>query len=109
MSNAEIIEKNYNLLRACCWFQARKYDVPEQLLDDLFGELCLILMNYNNVKLDKITREKHLNAFVTGILVRMCYSNNSPFFRAFRKFSELSEEIKDYDFVDGNDAAIGYY
>ena len=95
MSNSQIVEKNYELIKTCCSYQLVKYDVPEDLYDDLIQELSIILLEYDTKKLNVIVEENHLNAFITGILVRMCYSTNSAFYRTFRKFSSITEDIDD--------------
>ena len=48
---------------------------------------------YDNDKLNKIVEENHLNAFVTGILVRQLYSTNSQTYRTYRRLRELSNEV----------------
>ena len=97
-TNSEIVSENFELIRTCCSHQARKYDTPSDLLDDVIQEVSLILLEYDNEKLNKIISENHLNAFVTAILVRQLYSTNSQFYRKFRKFAELSNEVTEYDF-----------
>ena len=95
MSNSQIVENNYELIKTCCSYQLVKYDVPEDLYDDLIQELSIVLLDYDNKKLNTIVEENHLNAFITGILIRMCYSTNSSFYRTFRKFSSITEDIDD--------------
>lgn len=95
MSNSQIVENNYELIQTCCSYQLVKYGVPEDLYDDLIQELSVVLLDYDNKKLNAIVEENHLNAFITGILVRMCYSTNSSFYRMFRKFSSITEDIDD--------------
>lgn len=87
MTNNEILESNYNLIKTCCQYQLSKYSVPKDLLDDLVQEICLVLLTYDNDKLNAIFNENHLNAFITGILVRQLYSTNSSFYRKFRRFA----------------------
>ena len=98
MSNSTIVRENFGLISTCCSYQSVKYNVPEDLFDDLVQEVSLVLLEYDNDKLNRIVEQKHLNAFITGILVRMCYSTNSQFYRDYRKFSANCEEITDYDF-----------
>lgn len=95
MTNAEIITNNVKLIKQCVMFQAFK---SHQLLyiNDIFQELCLILMEYPNDKLNTIVAENHLNAFITGILTRQLFSKTSAFYRKYRRFSKSSVPISDY-------------
>lgn len=93
MTNQDIVSSNLDLIRTCCQFQISKYGTPQELLDDLVQEMCLILLEYDNSKLNTILMENHLNAFITGILVKTLYSKNSQFYRTFRKFSAQSDDI----------------
>lgn len=88
---------NYALIRTCCRFQVNKYSIPLDLHDDVLQLVCLVILEYDNDKLNKIVEENHLNAFVTGILTRQLYSRNSPFYREFRKFQNITSSIDDFD------------
>lgn len=88
---------NYALIRTCCRFQVNKYSIPLDLHNDVLQLVCLVILEYDNAKLNKIVEENHLNAFVTGILVRQLYSRNSPFYREFRKFQNITSSIDDFD------------
>lgn len=88
---------NYALIRTCCRFQVNKYSIPLDLHNDVLQLVCLVILEYDNEKLNKIVEENHLNAFVTGILTRQLYSRNSPFYREFRKFQNITSSIDDFD------------
>lgn len=88
---------NYALIRTCCRFQVNKYSIPLDLHDDVLQLVCLVILEYDNDKLNKIVEENHLNAFVTGVLTRQLYSRNSPFYREFRKFQNITSSIDDFD------------
>lgn len=88
---------NYALIRTCCRFQVNKYSIPLDLHNDVLQLVCLVILEYDNAKLNKIVEENHLNAFVTGVLTRQLYSRNSPFYREFRKFQNITSSIDDYD------------
>ena len=95
MSNNEFIEKNYNLLKTCIDYQTTKYNCPSSLKDDLFQEICLIILNYPQDKLNDVVAKHHENAWISGVLLRTLYSTNSQFYRVFRKFSKMSDNIDD--------------
>ena len=88
---------NYALIRTCCRFQVNKYSIPLDLHNDVLQLVCLVILEYDNTKLNKIVEENHLNAFVTGILTRQLYCRNSPFYREFRKFQNITSSIDDFD------------
>ena len=75
--------------------QSLKYDTPSEFLDDIVQEVSLILLEYPNDKLNKIVEENHLNAFISGILVKQLYSTNSAFYRTYRRFRENSNPVSE--------------
>jgi RNA polymerase sigma factor (sigma-70 family) len=93
MTNNEIVANNIDLIKLCCSHQVRKYDTPPEFLDDIVQDTCVTLLEYDNEKLNKIVKEDHLNAFITGILVRQLYSTNSQTYRIYRRLRELSNEV----------------
>lgn len=93
MTNNEIVTNNLDLIKQCCSHQVRKYDTPPEFLDDVIQELCVILLEYDNDKLNKIVEDGHLNAFITACLVRQLYSTNSQFYRTYRRLRELSSDV----------------
>lgn len=93
LTNNQIVEQNFELIKLCCSHQVRKYDTPPEFLEDVIQELCVILLEYDNNKLNKIVEDGHLNAFITACLVRQLYSTNSQFYRTYRRLRELSNEV----------------
>lgn len=93
ISNNEILSNNFKLVHTCCSYQLRKYSCPYEYLDDLVQTVSFIILRYDNVKLNRIYEQGHLNAFITGILRNQLYSTNSEFYRVYRKFSSLTDEI----------------
>lgn len=97
LTNNEIVTSNFDLIRLCCFHQATKYDTPSEFLDDIVQEVSLILLEYDNEKLNKIVEENHLNAFITACLKRQLYSTNSAFYRTYRRFRENSNPVSEND------------
>lgn len=93
MTNNEIVSDNLDLIKLCCSYQVRKYDTPNEFLDDIVQDVCITLLEYDNAKLNNIVEEGHLNAFISGILVRQLYSTNSQTYRIYRRMRELSNEV----------------
>lgn len=98
MTNAEFLETNYDLLKTCCKYQMTKYGCPACLFDDLVQELSEIILKYPNEKILDVVNKHHENAFITGVLLRTLYSKNSGFYRQFRKFSSLCNDITGLDY-----------
>lgn len=92
-TNNEIVRENIDLIKLCCSHQVRKYDTPVEFLDDIIQDLCIILLEYDTEKLNKINTDKHLNSFITGILVRQLFSTNSQTYRTYRRLRELSNDV----------------
>ena len=88
------IFKDKAYLIACRQIAKNKY-----LADDLLQELMVILLEYDEQKLIKIYEEKRIKWFVISIILKMCYSNTSPFYKKIKKFSDCSVELND-NFVD---------
>lgn len=61
--------------------------------DDFFQDLLLILYDYDNEKLNDAYLNNHLNALVTRIIINNIYSQTSPLWTTYRKFSGKSDEI----------------
>ena len=84
----EIVANDPEYNRAC-----RKIAVNSSLAEDLYQELMLILLEYSEEKLIKIYEEKRIKWFIISILLKMCHSTTSPFYKNIRKFSSITEEI----------------
>lgn len=71
--------------------------VSPKYMDDLVQEIYLILLEYNQTKLQEIYDKGQLNFFITRIIKNQWCSNTSPFYRKYRKY---------YDLIDGNNEGI---
>lgn len=80
-SNNEILIDNLVLLEHCIHFQMKRYSTPLEFKQELFQTLSLIILEYDNTKLNTIVEQNHLNAFITGILRNQLYSRSSSFYR----------------------------
>ena len=97
MTNSEILNLNYKLVQQCVMYQTKKYGWLANK-DDILQDVCLIILEYDNNKLNKIHNDNKMNCFVTGILVRQLYSKNSPAYKKYKKDNE--REVAIYDFYD---------
>lgn len=98
MSNQDFLIKNYDLLCKCVQYQCSKYSCPKDLIDDLVQELSIIVLTYPADKLNDVVSKHHENAWITGVLVRTLYSKNSQFYRTFRKFSSMTDDITEIEY-----------
>lgn len=95
LSNNEIVAQNQELINTCIYYQTRKYG-EFKFIEDLTQDLNLILLDYDNERLNKIVNDNRLNAFITGILSRQLFSGTSPYYKRYKKFLNLSNEITQY-------------
>lgn len=100
MTNNEIVKENFELIKLCVSHQMRIYGTPSDLYDDIVQDVCMILLEYDNEKLDKIQSENHMSAFITGILVRQLYSTNSAVYRTYRRLTDNSDDIASAWYLD---------
>jgi hypothetical protein len=70
-----------------------------QLYEDLFQELIIILCEYDPVKLEDIYDRGQIKWFIIKILTNQYKSKHSPFHKKFRAFSERTT-ISDIDFPE---------
>lgn len=89
--NNEIVEKILKsgmlhiLLKNMC--------IPEEWQDDLLQELCIILLEYDNEKMNYMYDNKQLKFFCVRVIQSQYYSAHSPFFKKYKKY---------YTLIDGN-------
>ncbi len=93
MTNNEIVSGNMDLIKLCVSHQMRIYGTPPELYDDIVQDICVILLEYDNEKLNRIQSENHMSAFITGILVKQLYSTNSAVYRTYRRLADNSDDI----------------
>lgn len=92
LSNPEIVERIQPLIDTCISYQTQKFK-EFRYIDDLRQDINLILLEYDNTKMNSMYEENHLNAFITRILVNQLFSKTSPYYRTYKKFLALSDEL----------------
>lgn len=104
MTNAEILDyylnnPKGNLPRKCvdCQFGrlARTEGWKMQYKEDLFQDLIVFLLTYDNDKLNNVHEGKHMNALITRIIQNQIYSDHSKFFNDYLKFNLRSSDLND--------------
>lgn len=89
MTNAEIVDiyiKN-GLLWKCVVMQFLKLRdmYKTQFREDMYHDLIVILLEYDNAKLNNAHDNKHMNALVTRMLLNNIWSNTSRFHTTYIK------------------------
>lgn len=94
MTNREILDiyLNNGLIDTCldCQFSNIK---DKQFKEDFRNDLILIILNYDNEKLNDAHLNNHFNAFLTRIIINNIFSKTSPYYKDYRKFSDKTDEI----------------
>ena len=82
------------LVDRCVKYQTKKAD--PYLKEELTQELWLWLFEYDISKLSDAYENKHMNALITRWLQNQFHSKNSPFYKRYRKWQAIEEDITDY-------------
>lgn len=69
-------------------------------LKDLVQMVYLILLEYDEKKLQDLWENKQMPYFLARIIVNQVRSKHSPFYTIFRKFQERSADITGMDWID---------
>lgn len=103
MTNSEILIEwiSSGLLHRCIECQFKKLGNLE-FMDDFEQDLCLIILEYNNEKLNDAHR-KHANAWITRVIQNNIFSANSPYYKKYAKYDNHKTELKPVDNNDDND------
>ena len=97
LSNHEIVDiylKN-KLIEKCveCQFSKKKEGRRNQ--EDFFQDLVLILLEYDNEKMNDAHYSNHMNALITKIIQNNIFSKTSPYWKKYEKWSMIeTDEIK---------------
>ncbi len=94
-TNKEIVDGNINLLRTCveCQFSKVKDKFTFQFIEDLYQDLYITLIEYDNEKLNDAADNNHLNALISQMIINSIWSKTSPFYRKYKKFIMKSDDI----------------
>lgn len=100
MSNNDFVLKYYKLIKECVHYQIKSAGVSYGFYDDLLQHIVLVILEYNNEKLNDIDKKNHANAFITRLIQNNIRSSTSKFYYLFRKFNIDSKEITTlYDYT----------
>lgn len=114
-TNLEIVQEvlDSRLLEDCVGFQLRKVKMTEpdkyRCKKDMFQDMVVWLLTYDNDKLNDAYRKNHMNALITRILINQIFSKASKFFRDYIDFPRrtiFGEEYCNYITEDGERGQI---
>ena len=63
-------------------------------LEDLCQMVYLILLEYDGTKIEDLWDNGQINFFIARILLNQYKSQNSPFYRIFRKYESKAQDIE---------------
>lgn len=65
-------------------------------LEDLSQMVYLILLEYDEAKLQDLWEHNQMNFFIARIILNQYRSSNSPFHKLYRKYGSKAEDIEQY-------------
>lgn len=69
-------------------------------LQDLSQMVYMILLSYDERKLQDLWEHRQMDFFLARIIVNQFRSSNSPFHALFRRHQSRQDNIDNYDFAD---------
>lgn len=89
LSNEEIVDVylKSGLIKKCVDMQFLKLKdmYKTQFRDDMFQDLLIILLTYDNGKMNNAHENNHMNALITRMLLNNLWSNTSQFYKRYIK------------------------
>ena len=101
LTNREILDINLEngLIDRCVSFQFSKLPKEDwwkrQYKDDLYQDLIMVILCYDNDKLNDAHRKKHDNALITRIIQNQIYSKTSSFYLKYLRFNMQTNDLED--------------
>lgn len=92
-SNREIVEENMALIEECLKYQFVRAKTEWEYMDDFRQDLYLILLTYDNEKLNNAYDNNHLNALITRMIRNQIHSDRSPYYDTYKKFKSKSNNL----------------
>lgn len=114
LTNKEIIEiyLKDDLIKRCMKYQFVNMNdwFKYQYFDDLYQDILLALLTYDNKKLNNTHENNHMNALITRIIQNNIYSNSSRFYTTYIKYAKpdalrvnIDKIIEQEDYGDDED------
>lgn len=94
MTNREILDiyLNDGTLRTCveCQFAKMK---NKEFMEDFYNDMILLVLEYDNDKLNDVHNKGHFNAWATRIIINNLFSTTSSYFRTYVRYGQRNEEL----------------
>lgn len=87
LSNSEIVDIHLRsgLLAKCVRFQAQYAGIFRNR-EDILQDLCVLLLQYDNGRMNQMHRDGRINAFVTQVLRRELRCRNSRYNHLYKRY-----------------------
>lgn len=100
-TNLEIFIEHVDLLQRCVDFQFAKLWKSDpgklQFRHDMFQDMCVWMLTYDNAKLNNAYQNHHINALITRVLINNLWSKSSHFYKDYIDFDRHQLwEINEY-------------
>ena len=94
MTNREILDiyLNDGTLRTCVECQFAKMPNKE-FMEDFFNDMVLLILEYDNHKLNNVHNNGHFNAWATRIIINNLFSTTSAYYRTYVRYGQRNEEL----------------
>lgn len=94
MTNREILDiyLNDGTLRTCveCQFAKMK---NKEFMEDFYNDMILLILEYDNEKLNNVHNNGHFNAWATRIIINNLFSTTSSYYRTYVRYGQRNEEL----------------
>lgn len=111
LTNSEILKiyLDNGLIEKCLMYQFGKLREPwkKQFSGDMMNDLCIIIQEYDNAKLNDAHNGNHMNAWLTRVIQNNLYSVSSRFYTTYIKFMARSNDLGEGPEDDGEDGNDG--
>lgn len=89
----EYIQQNYDELKKI----TLKITKNNELSEELFHYCLMILLEYNQDKINEIIKKGHMKYFFVSILTNQWISSTSPFYKQYKKYNfDYDDKIFEY-------------
>lgn len=78
--------------------------VKDEHRDDLFQEIMMILLEYDNGKLESVYNKKQIKFFISRIICNQYYSVHSYFYKTYKKYEDRKTKLAEYINNEGVDS-----
>lgn len=87
------VDCQFAKLRKCNRGSPERISNIDSTKDDFIQDLCIILLTYDNAKMNDAHRNNHFNALITRIIQNNLFSRTSPYFKKYVKPMEREEQL----------------